>query len=142
MSHTDGKYIAGKIKSFKITSADDRQTIYNFLKRITIYSFILILLFPIILFGSIPFLELIFPGFGVVISLVITSTIIIFFRIWYDHMIKKITTGLDKFISRRKLSEIKFSWKMWLLGFFGAFLIVLEGVIAHSGVTYLINSLK
>ena len=140
--YPDGKYVAGKIKSYIIQSDDDKQNIYLFLKRSSIYSLTVILFCPLVLFGSMPFSELVFHDYGDLISLVIASIIIIVFRIWYDYKVKKITTGFDKIISRRKFREVKFGWKMWLLGFIFAFLFVLEGIIAKSGATHFINSLK
>jgi len=138
----DGKYKAGKFNSYIIKPEDDRQTVDQFLNKVTVYSFILILLFPIVLFGSIPFSELIFPQFGYLVSLIITFIIIIIFVIWYQHKVNKITKGFNKLTSRRKFSEVSFTWKMWLLGFIFTFIIVVEGLIAYSVATNVINTLK
>ncbi len=138
----DGKYKAGKYNSYIIKSENDRQTVHQFLKKVTVYSFILILLFPIVLFGSMPFSELIFPQFGDLVSIIITYIVIIIFLIWYKHNVNKITKGFDKLTSRRKFSVLSFTWKMWLLGFIFTVIIIVEGLIAYSVAKNIINTLK
>jgi len=141
--YPDGKYRFGKIKSYIITSLDERQIVNLFLKKTTIYSLIIIFLLPIIYFGSMPFADLVFGEFGFLFSWIIATSIIFIFVVFYDRKVKKMAKGFEMIIFRRKFTDIKMmNWKMLVLGFILAFIIVFEGYLSRSGAEYLINILK
>ncbi|MBN2685735.1 MAG: hypothetical protein JXR40_10685 [Pontiellaceae bacterium] len=141
--HPAGRACAGKIKAYVVRTDDDKSQALSFLKNQMFWSYLFILLLPLIGFELYSLIGHIFPeterstrffvSFGTIFIMPCA------YRLWYDHRVKDITTGWPSLIVHRTYGEAmdhlfsKNNSTSWALAAIAIALLIIEClIIAHS----------
>lgn len=125
--------------AYEIRTDDDKDNIFLFLKKQMVWSYLFILVLPLIGFGTFFFLKLTLPGIDRSVSGFISYGVVfvspLIFRLWYDSRVKKNTTGWPHLIVYRTYEEAmcnlysKTKWTTWVLASIACILMILQCMI-------------